>query len=138
MLSEMTWPAPHGKPSPLPPAKGFEHWPDPNDDIDPDSLDFWLEFADIYTFSNLVYFESIDDLVEKAILINDNKAWTVISAAMEFFSELQLAKIMATWRDILIPRLFGADCHPRPSSDMLHATYTQAAAKSYSGVPHGC
>lgn len=138
MLSEMTWPAPRGKPSPLPPAKGFEHWPDPNDDIDPDSLDFWLEFADMYTFSNLIYFDSIDDLVEKAILINDYKAWTAISAAMESFSELQLAKIMRTWRDILIPRLFGADCHHRPSSDMLNVTYAQAVAKSYPGVPHGC
>ena len=138
LLSEMTWPAPPGQPSPLPPAPGYEHWPDPNNSTDVRSLDFWLSFADMYTFKHLIYFDSINDLVAKATALHASNGWLKISADMAATNARQLRSLALMWQTQLLPRLFGTSCHHRPAPSQTFQTYAQAASRAYPGVPHGC
>ena len=138
LLSELTYPAPPGQPSPLPPAFGYEHWPDPNNSTDVRSLDFWLSYADVYTFSHLTYFDSVDDLVAKARALHVSNGWRGISEAMAAANARQLRSLTRMWRTQLLPRLFGASCHHRPTLAQRRQAYAQAALRAYPGVPHGC
>ncbi|ESO06885.1 hypothetical protein HELRODRAFT_170916 [Helobdella robusta] len=76
----------------------FSNVPDPNDDFDEDAIRYWLQFADFYQWPHLIYFDSIDDLVNKMLNVDLNE----ISKRMKVYNNKVKAYIKKAWSDVLI------------------------------------
>ena len=72
--------------------------PDPNNDYDEESVKYWLQFADFYRWPHIVYFDSVDDLVQKLATVN----LTEISAAMKQHNIKARHYIKRTWSRVLL------------------------------------
>ena len=142
ILNELTWDAVQGKPSrksKLPPHPSHAAWPDPNLDNDRASLEFWFEFADIYQFPHVVYFDSIDDLLRKTEALTKSKeGWQHISNRMRDYNKEQLSDLENKWRTNFIPRMFASQRHSRHSNAALSMTYKDAAQTAWPGLPNPC
>lgn len=75
-----------------------DSWPDPNNDIDEDAIRFWLKFSDFYQWPHIVYYESVDDLVNKMAAADLKN----ISAAMHQHNTLVKQDIKRTWSKVLL------------------------------------
>jgi hypothetical protein len=70
---------------------------DPNDDTDPASVAWWLQWSDYYTFPHVILFDSWQDLLDKLNGVD----LAAVSAAMHAYSAAQEAELALTWRRIL-------------------------------------
>ena len=80
---------------------GLLSMPNPNDEKNIGSVGFWLQFADIYTWPHVVYFNSIKDLVRK---IQKNRAsgrLIKLSKKMRVFNEVTKLNIKRVWLNTL-------------------------------------
>lgn len=111
ILNELTWNRVFGHPGPsavLPHPKHAD-WPDPNDDQNPASLDFWLKWSDFYVFPHIVLFDDIKDIPK----LMDTISFTSVSEKMKQFNEEQLKNLTDTFVNTFIPRMLGmSSCHP--------------------------
>ncbi len=82
--------------SPIPGV--LKNIPDPNNDVDHDSVKYWLGLSDFYQWPHLIYYSSIDDLVHK--LVNTNL--TDVSGKMKRYNMEVRRNIKSVWSDILI------------------------------------
>ena len=71
--------------------------PDPNDDLDADSLRHWLSFADFYTLPCVSYFESAEHLVDTLHSMTLERLHE-ISASMHKFNVHSLKTLLRYWR----------------------------------------
>jgi hypothetical protein len=55
---------------------------DPNDEVNPDAISYWMSFSDFYQFPHLIYFDSWADLLEKAL----NTDFLEVSNKMKLFN----------------------------------------------------
>ncbi len=78
--------------------KGVRNWPDPNNDEDEDAIRHWLQFADFYQWPHFVYYNSIDDLVDKLIHTN----LTQVSHNMKQYNKQARQHIQDSWSQILL------------------------------------
>ena len=44
--------------------------PDPNNDLDEEAVKYWLRFADFYQWPHIIYYESMEDLIDKMLTID--------------------------------------------------------------------
>jgi hypothetical protein len=72
--------------------------PDPNNDYDEESVKYWLRFADFYRWPHIVYFDSVDDLVQKLATVN----LTQISMEMKQHNIKAREYIKRTWSRVLL------------------------------------
>lgn len=72
--------------------------PDPNNDLDEDAVKYWLKFSDFYQWPHIIYFESVDDLVQKMVTIDLKE----ISRRMMEYNNQVKAKIKDLWSRILL------------------------------------
>lgn len=70
---------------------------DPNDDMDPAAVAWWLQWSDYYTFPHVVLFDSWQDLLDKLNSVD----LAAVSAAMRAHSAAQEAELARTWSGIL-------------------------------------
>lgn len=75
----------------------MDNVPDPNNDVDEAAIRYWLRFADYYQWPHMLYYDSVDDLVQKIIKTN----LTEVSENMKQYNEEVRKKIKDTWSDIL-------------------------------------
>ena len=81
------------------PIGGVEDsWPDPNNDIDEDAIRYWLKFADFYQWPHIIYFDSVDDLVNKMLTVNLNN----VSSSMKNYNAVVRQDIKNTWSKVLL------------------------------------
>ena len=72
--------------------------PDPNNDLDEDAVHYWLKFADFYQWPHIIYFESVDDLVEKMLTVD----LTEISRRMAQYNAKLRETIKTRWSKVLL------------------------------------
>jgi len=72
--------------------------PDPNNDLDEDAINYWLQFADFYQWPHIIYFESVEDLVNKMQTVD----LTEISRRMAKYNDRVRQKIKDTWSQVLL------------------------------------
>ena len=72
--------------------------PDPNNDMDEDAVRYWLKFADFYQWPHIIYFDSVDDLVEKMMTVDLNE----ISRRMAVFNNKTRLSIKDSWSQVLL------------------------------------
>ena len=71
--------------------------PDPNNELDRHAIRYWLNFSDFYQWPHIIYFDSVDDLLDKLLSTNFSR----ISEQMKIYNR-QLAKTLrGQWRNIL-------------------------------------
>ena len=99
-VSERTWARVWGKgavnASELP-AHATVWWPDPNDDVHEQPLQFWLAKSDYYVMPHIVYYSSWDDLLVKLVTTD----FDAVSERMRQHSELTEAKLTRQWKGLL-------------------------------------
>jgi hypothetical protein len=90
VLSERCWqtvfnPSNPPRSSPLPRAPNVDIPYDPNDDLTPEAIEYWNQFADFYQWPHVIIFDSWEDLVQKVKTTNfkevsrkmkEHNAWT--------------------------------------------------------------
>lgn len=76
----------------------FSKVPDPNNDMDEDAVHYWLNFADFYQWPHVIYFDSVDDLVDKMMTVDLDE----ISRRMRQFNDQVRHSIKATWSKVLL------------------------------------
>ena len=76
----------------------IENVPDPNNDLDEDAVKFWLQFADYYQWPHIIYFDSIEDLVDKMLTIDLKE----ISRRMEEHNKKVRQEIKDIWSKVLL------------------------------------
>ena len=62
-----------------------------------DSLRFWLNLSDVYTFPHILYFDSAEDLANKIISTDFN----AVSAQMRRYTAEHNLVVHARWRSVL-------------------------------------
>jgi hypothetical protein len=72
--------------------------PDPNNDLDEDAVHYWLQFADFYQWPHIIYFESVDDLVNKMLTVD----LAEISRRMAKYNERVRQLIKDVWSKVLL------------------------------------
>ncbi|ELU12342.1 hypothetical protein CAPTEDRAFT_189487 [Capitella teleta] len=72
--------------------------PDPNNDLDEDAVRYWLKFADYYQWPNIIYYRSIEDLVNKMLHIDLD----VISQRMKVHNEKVTHEVKDIWSAMLL------------------------------------
>ena len=72
--------------------------PDPNNEVDEKAIRYWMKYADYYQWPNLVYYDSIDDLVDKMATVN----LTALSLRMSDYNTQVKQHIKDKWSEILI------------------------------------
>ena len=72
--------------------------PDPNNEVDEKSIRHWIKFADYYQWPHLVYYDSIDDLVDKMAMVN----LTALSLRMNEYNLQAKQHIKDQWSKIMI------------------------------------
>ena len=72
--------------------------PDPNNEVDEASIRYWMKFADYYQWPHLVYYDSIDDLVDKMGSVN----LTALSTRMSEYNVQVKQHIKDQWSKIMI------------------------------------
>ena len=81
------------------PLHGFiEGAPDPNNDIDKDAIRYWLKYADFYQWPHVVYYSSVDDLVQK-LATTDLQA---VSERMKEHNAKVAFEVKQTWSKIML------------------------------------
>lgn len=68
LMKEWTWSGTFGyRPhqSLLPPHPSQRQLPDPNNDVTPSAICYWLKFSDYYHFPHVMYYSSVSDLVRR-------------------------------------------------------------------------
>ena len=103
LLCERTWECIHGKkvsksqlprhPESTSVIKDF----DPNDDVHPQALMEWLQFADFYLWPHILLFDSLEHLVE----LMRTADLAAVSRGMAEFSAKQQQDILSRWEAIL-------------------------------------
>ena len=82
----------------------FSKVPDPNNDLDEDAVHYWLQFADFYQWPHIIYYSSIDDLINKMMTVD----LKVISERMAKYNEKVRKYIKDMWSKVLLKVLEGA------------------------------
>ena len=101
-IRQRTWDGYREKKSTGSTIKGVDkNMPDPNNDIDESAIRYWLQFADFYQWPHLVYYDSIEDLVDKLSSVN----LTALSARMNDYNTLVKKYVRKQWSDILVKTL---------------------------------
>lgn len=139
ILNELTWNRVYGRPgpSPLPPAPAYASWPDPNDDHNIESLRFWLAKSDFYTFPYVTTFSSMDDLVHKVNVVEQQGMWDSISQKMRQFNKQQLTEIDMNVRRLVRQMTTDhVDRHAIPRE--AQSDYSERVASLYPGIPDAC
>ena len=77
--------------------------PDPNNDEDETAVRHWLRYADYYQWPHIVYFESVEDLVDKMATVDLDE----ISRRMREYNVRVREKIKAIWSTILVKMTTG-------------------------------
>lgn len=117
ILNELTWSRIDGHPSASPIPAALPGWPDPNKDFERESLEFWLQYADFYTFPYITYFNSIEELYQ----IIQVMPLEEISNDMRRFNEQQREELLNIYQQIVLPRLTNSQpvLSANASSDYL-------------------
>ena len=103
LLCERTWECIHGKKvsrSQLPrhpDSTSIITNYDPNDDVHPEALMEWIQFADFYLWPHILLFDSLDHLVE----LMRTTDLAAVSRGMAEFSVKQQQGILHRWEEIL-------------------------------------
>ncbi|UJR08081.1 hypothetical protein I4U23_012358 [Adineta vaga] len=71
--------------------------PDPNNDRNESSIRYWLKFSDFYQWPHIIYFESIDDLIQKL----SSTDFDMISKKMKKYNEKVRRNLLKKWKNIL-------------------------------------
>ncbi len=82
--------------------------PDPNNDLDEESVRFWLQFADYYQWPHITYYESVEDLVDKLLTVNLKD----ISAKMIQYNAKTRVAIKQAWSQVLLTLSDGKHQQP--------------------------
>ncbi|CAF1093636.1 unnamed protein product [Rotaria sordida] len=99
VVNEKTWDQTlHGIRSNSSRIKGvLTNVPDPNNDLDRISIRYWLNFSDFYQWPHIIYYESIDDLIEKLISTD----FRMISEKMKIYNKQVGKTVLKKWQHIL-------------------------------------
>ncbi|CAF1202348.1 unnamed protein product [Rotaria sordida] len=99
VVNEKTWDQTlHGIRSNSSRIKGvLTNVPDPNNDLDRISIRYWLNFSDFYQWPHIIYYESIDDLIEKLISTD----FRMISEKMKIYNKQVEKTVLKKWQHIL-------------------------------------
>jgi hypothetical protein len=99
-VSERTWARVYGRgavnASDLPPHPSI-WWPDPNDDVHPHAIQYWLAKSDYYVLPHIVYYDSWAHLLTQLVTTDFDE----VSRRMQAHSELAEAKLTRQWKGIL-------------------------------------
>lgn len=71
--------------------------PDPNNEFDVQGIRYWLKFSDFYQWPHIVYFDSVDDLLEKLLKTDLQK----VSENMATYNKQVRFKLEFEWENIL-------------------------------------
>ena len=116
-VSERTWDTVlYGKPSTssvLPRHPDADEPFDPNDEKNPAAVEWWLQWADYYTFPHIITFDSWEDLASKVAAADLG----AISAAMLQHGKVLEEQLVGTWADVLR----GIPKHEERAADALLA-----------------
>ena len=99
-LSERTWARVHGRGAVSGsdiPGHPTVWWPDPNNDVEPQAIQYWLAKSDYYVMPHVLYYDDWDDLV-RLLATTDFDA---VSARMKKHSEEMEKKLVRQWKGIL-------------------------------------
>ena len=82
------------------PHPSQRHIPNPVEDRDPKAVAYWLKYADFYTLPHIIYFDSIEHLVEllERFTMDDLQA---VSGRMKQYNANLKDKLMHKWTGIL-------------------------------------
>ena len=72
--------------------------PDPNDDVDEAAVRHWLRYADFYQWPHIIYYESVEDLVDKMVTVDLDE----ISRRMREYNKRMRDEIKKIWSNILV------------------------------------
>ena len=72
--------------------------PDPNNDIDEDAAKYWLKFADFYQWPHVIYYDSVEDLVNKMLTVDLHE---ISRRMMEYNKKLE-NDIKGIWSKVLL------------------------------------
>ena len=72
--------------------------PDPNSDLDEDAVFYWLQFSDFYQWPHIIYYESVEDLVNKMLTVD----LAEISRRMAKYNYRVGQLIKDTWSKVLL------------------------------------
>lgn len=103
---------------------------DPNDDTNPAAVEYWLRFADFYTFPHIITFESWDELAEKLTTIDLNE----VSRLMLKESVDLEARLVAQWRDVfsqVIPARDRPSLEGKSYNERMDAIYGAGEWEDY-------
>lgn len=103
IIVHMNWQriARHINPSALTSMPGKVSIPNPNDDRNKDSVGFWLNYADFYTWPHTIRFHSIQDLVKKLQDYSTSGKLTEVSRKMAHYNKEAKMHIKKRWELIL-------------------------------------
>ncbi|CAF2971241.1 unnamed protein product [Rotaria sp. Silwood2] len=71
--------------------------PDPNNDLDRTAIRYWLNFSDFYQWPHIIYYESIEDLIEKLTSTD----FRMISKKMKKYNKQVETNVFEKWKHIL-------------------------------------
>ena len=91
--------------------RSSKHGYDPNDVLNPSALKHWLRYADFYQWPGIIYFDSWDDLINKAQTADLFSA----SEKMRSYSHHERMRTIELWQQIL-RKLESAATHTRLNS----------------------
>ena len=111
IMNERTWDGvfkkiPSG--SNLPPHPSQSSIPDPNSETNRTAINYWIQFADFYTFPHITYYDSATDLVRKLAVTDLQKT----SAQMARYNLRFREKLLKQWTDILLAAARHSPNHP--------------------------
>lgn len=123
VLSERTWAryrtghVPNGSVVSKHPSYPVDH--DPNNDVDPEAMRYWFQFADYYVLPHVQQFSSFEDLACKLVSTDLRK----VSRLMQQFNIREEAYLLDVWQSILERIDTGAPVTP-PSYEAVAAGYS--------------
>ncbi|CAF0805270.1 unnamed protein product [Rotaria sp. Silwood1] len=71
--------------------------PDPNSDLDRTAIRYWLNFSDYYQWPHIIYYESVEDLIEKLTSTD----FRMISKKMKEYNKQVGTTLLEKWKHIL-------------------------------------
>ena len=76
---------------------------DPNNELDPRALRYWLSLSDFYTIPHVVHFNSIEDLVNiLEAMLKEPLRLQAISKSMQLENRNRLKSLLRYWRRRLL------------------------------------
>jgi len=103
VMNERTWAGVHGGRPSKSSIKAHEsqaNVPDPNNEQNPDAIQYWVKFADFYQMPHITYFDSVVDLIDKLGKLTFTELQQ-ISKKMKEYNAAALKELLDKWRKIL-------------------------------------